>query len=80
MDHPRSLRPVEDHKFEQVPGPVRSKHQISDWIVGNLLDHPRMFDYVLHVLIADAVSAARREDLHMRNVLRNLHSVESVQE
>ncbi|MCA1705431.1 MAG: hypothetical protein LC808_20110, partial [Actinobacteria bacterium] len=67
MDDRWSLWPIKNDELEQVPRSIGSQYEISDRLTSNLLDHQRVLDAVLDVLVIEAVSTARRQDLHGKN-------------
>jgi len=60
VDDRRSLGPVQDQELKQVSRAIRTQNQIADRIFCDLLDHQRVLDSVLDILILDAVTPARR--------------------
>ncbi len=52
-------------KFQQVPRAVRSQHEVADRVVPDFLHSERGGHSVLDVLVGHAVTARRREDVHI---------------
>jgi len=71
VDHGRALRPVHDDQFQEIPGSIGPEDEEAIRIFADLFYDHGGSKSMFHVLLIDAMTQRRSEDLHREIVLRN---------
>jgi len=64
MDHRRALWSVQNDQLQEIRRSVRAQDEVTNRVIGHLLNHQRVRHRVLNVRGLDAVAERRTEDLH----------------